>query len=56
MLEVTDARKKASEELMDLFDKSATIELSEDIVWTIRGADRLNTEAKDLITGAEREV
>jgi len=56
ILEITEARKTASEELGDLFEKSPMIEPSEDVVWTIRGADSLNAEAKDLIANADREV
>ncbi len=56
MVEITQAQKRALEELENLFEKSAAVEPSEDVVWTIRGIDNLNAEAKDLIAGADREV
>ncbi len=56
MVEVAQAQKRALDELENIFEKSAAVELSEDAVWTIRGADNLNAEAKDIITGAAREV
>lgn len=56
VLEVAEARRAALEELGDIFEKSTTMELSEDAVWTIKGADSLNAEAKDLIMGADRRI
>lgn len=56
MIEVTQAQKRASEELENVFEKSAAVELSEDAVWTIRGADNLSAEAKDIVTNANIEV
>jgi len=54
--EIAEAQKVVLEKLENLFEKNKALESSEDLIWTIRGKDNLNTQAKDIILCAVREA
>ncbi len=43
-------------ELDNFYEKNAAIEPSEEFIWTIRGKDNLNSQAKEIIQSATAEV
>jgi sugar-specific transcriptional regulator TrmB len=43
-------------ELDNFYEKNAAIEPSEEFIWTIRGKDNLNSQAKEIIQSASSEV
>jgi sugar-specific transcriptional regulator TrmB len=43
-------------ELDNFYEKNAAIEPSEEFIWNIRGKDNLNSQAKEIIQSASREV
>jgi sugar-specific transcriptional regulator TrmB len=47
---------KMLDELDNFYEKNADIEPSEEFVWTIRGKDNLNKQAKEIIQSASLEV
>jgi len=54
--EISEAQKTVLEDIEALYDKKADSEPSEDIVWTIQGKTNLNTQAKEIILYATKDV
>jgi sugar-specific transcriptional regulator TrmB len=54
--EISNAQKTIIEELETLYETKETAEPSEDIVWTIQGQTNLNTQAKEIILYASKDV
>ena len=51
---ISEALRRASEELQVLFDEGGSLEASDDVIWTIRGRENVLTQMRELILGASK--
>jgi sugar-specific transcriptional regulator TrmB len=55
LTEISEAQAKLSD-LDNFYEKNESIEPSEEFIWTIKGKDNLNNQAKEIILSASTEV